>query len=168
MQGISGKEISMKMNEFLSIVPLYFDNLIQESYLHSCHHTIEKKLSLKTFLRYRSMLRIFRLNPLIVPSILHPTHSFSPEFLALKHKSSILGQWFNPVSGSRKSQAKWGSLFQGSRRFTHTSKSCLSPALGRRSAKLVSPSSTPLLTCTMQTKTSRQSSLQGASKMLYE
>ena len=31
--------------------------------------------------------------------------TFSPEVLALKHKSRILGQWSNPVSGSRKSQA---------------------------------------------------------------
>ena len=54
---------------------------------------------------------------------------------------------------------KWRSLFQGSRRFTHTSKSCLSPAPGRRSAKLVSLSFTPPLTCTMQTKTSLQNNL---------
>ena len=56
-----------------------------------------------------------------------------------------------------------GSLFQGSRRFTHTSKSCLSPAPGRRSVKIVSLSSTPLLTWTMHTKTSRLNNLQGAS-----
>ena len=47
-------------------------------------------------------------------------------------------------------------------------KTCLSPAPGERSAKLVSLSSTPLMTCTMQAKTSRQNNLQGASKMLYE
>ena len=29
--------------------------------------------------------------------------SFQPEILALKHESRILGQWSNPVSGSRKS-----------------------------------------------------------------
>ena len=28
-----------------------------------------------------------------------------PEILPLKHRSRILGQWANPVSGSRKSQA---------------------------------------------------------------
>ena len=85
-----------------------------------------------------------------------------PDILILKHSSSILRQSSNPVC------AKWLSLFHGSRCFTHTSKSCLSPAIGRRSDKLVSLSSTPLLTCTMQTKTSRQNNLQGASKMLYE
>ena len=29
------------------------------------------------------------------------------EFLALKHESRILGQWYNPVSGSRKSNASY-------------------------------------------------------------
>ena len=31
--------------------------------------------------------------------------SYETETLALKHESRILGQWSNPVSGSRKSQA---------------------------------------------------------------
>ena len=30
---------------------------------------------------------------------------FGPEVLALNHESRILGQWSNPLSGSRKSQA---------------------------------------------------------------
>ena len=34
-----------------------------------------------------------------------PLYFSIPEILALKDESRILGQWFDPVSGSRKSQA---------------------------------------------------------------
>ena len=44
--------------------------------------------------------------------LMSTVHIIRPEVLALKHESRILGQWSNPVSGSRKSQASssWATL----------------------------------------------------------
>ena len=66
--------------------------------------------------------------------------------------SCNLGRVFCSLPSSPGRPTMGGSSFQGSICFSHTSKSCLSPAPGHRSAKLVSFSSTPLLTCTKQTK----------------
>ena len=57
---------------------------------------------LRSLLRTRAR-RGKRLSPQWLPVL--PAGDLNADILALKHEGRILGQWSNPVSGSRKSQA---------------------------------------------------------------